>query len=99
MPKAAPVNPAKKAYEGLEALLLQNLAETMLPKSSDLFGKGGAGMVWRSMLAQQLGEALAKRVNLGIEPAYLRDYHEGESHHAASTDGLKRPPHVGVKPA
>jgi Rod binding domain-containing protein len=39
----------------------------MLPKQSeDLFGKGTAGTVWRSMMAEQLGNQLAQGKGIGI---------------------------------
>ncbi|MHB8883488.1 MAG: rod-binding protein [Methylovirgula sp.] len=86
-----PVDASKKAYRGLEALLLQNLVETMLPKSADLFGKGSAGDIWRSMLARELGTDLSTKVDLGVEPRYLRRGDAASAHHAktaAATDAL-----------
>jgi peptidoglycan hydrolase FlgJ len=71
------VDANKKAYQGLEALLLQNLVETMMPDGSDLFGEGEAGTVWRSMLAEQLGTSLSKKIDLGVAPKYL---HLGHGH-------------------
>ena len=88
-----PVDASKKAYRGLEALLLQNLVETMLPKSADLFGKGSAGDIWRSMLAQELGTDLSTKVDLGIEPRYLHSSDAGSARHAktaAATDAPVR---------
>lgn len=56
-----------KAYGALEALVLQKLVETMLPKDSGaVFGGGTAGDVWRSMLAEELAKSLGKSVHLGI---------------------------------
>lgn len=83
---SAPVDANKKAYQGLEALLLQNLVETMLPKNSEIFGEGTAGNIWRSMLAQELGTNLAKKVDLGIEPRYLRSGNDAASHRAKTAD-------------
>ncbi len=80
------INADKKAYQGLEALLLQNLVETMLPKNSDLFGEGSAGMIWRSMLARELGTDLAKKVDLGIQPKYLRASHAPTTEHGKTSD-------------
>lgn len=75
----APVDAAAtKAYQGLEALLLQNVVSTMLPDSADIFGEGSAGAIWRSMLAEQLGADLAKKVDLGIMPRYLRGHHSSK---------------------
>lgn len=56
-----------KAYEGLEHLVLQNLVETMLPKDAgEIFGRGTAGDIWRSMLADQLAGAIGKTIDLGL---------------------------------
>lgn len=95
----APVDANKKAYQGLEALLLQNLVETMMPDGSDLFGQGEAGTVWRSMLAEQLGTSLSKKVDLGIAPKYL---HLGHAARTLAPDGgvgptLDEIPHAVTK--
>jgi hypothetical protein len=56
-----------KAYQGLEALVFQNLFETTLPHDTSL-GDGMAGNVWRSMMAEQLGKQTAKMIDLGLFP-------------------------------
>src|SRR3954453_7530535 len=54
-------------YRKFEAFVLQVFVETMLPKQAeDLFGKGTAGDVWRSMMAEQLGNQLAQGKGIGI---------------------------------
>jgi len=69
---AAPVRVIKapapgEVYRKFEAFVLQVFVETMLPeKANDLFGKGTAGNVWRSMLAEQLGNQLAQGKGIGI---------------------------------
>ena len=55
-----------KAYRGLEALLLQTMIGAMLPKAESSFGKGLAGSVFRSMLAEQLGKGMARSGGIGI---------------------------------
>jgi flagellar protein FlgJ len=93
----APVDPAKKAYEGFEALLLQNLVKTMLPQGSELFGEGSAGEIWRSMLAEQLGTELSKDIDLGIAPKSLKLHKHGQKTASHQLDtGLK--PVVGSQP-
>lgn len=79
-----PVGANEKAYQGLEALLLQNLVETMLPVDSDLFGGEEAGTIWRSMLAEQLGTSLSKKIDLGIAPKYLHLGHRPQQLDASS---------------
>jgi peptidoglycan hydrolase FlgJ len=75
-PKSA--DESKKAYKGVEQLVLKNLVETLLPKNSSvLFGSSTAGDVWRSLLADHLASEIGKTVELGtarrkfvvIEPA------------------------------
>lgn len=69
---AAPVQVIKApasgdVYRKFEAFILQTFVETMLPKESEeVFGKGTAGSVWKSMLAEQLGNQLAKGNGIGI---------------------------------
>ena len=56
-----------EVYRKFEAFILQTFVETMLPKESEeVFGKGTAGGVWKSMLAEQLGAQLAKGKGIGI---------------------------------
>jgi len=56
-----------EVYRKFEAFILQTFVETMLPKESEqVFGKGTAGGVWKSMLAEQLGNQLAKGKGIGI---------------------------------
>jgi hypothetical protein len=54
-------------YRKFEAFVLQMFVESMLPKdASDIFGKGTAGTVWRSMLAEQISNEMAKGNGIGI---------------------------------
>jgi len=56
-----------EVYRKFEAFILQTFVETMLPKESEqVFGKGTAGGIWKSMLAEQLGAQLAKGKGIGI---------------------------------
>ncbi len=52
----APVDAETKVYQGFQAVLLQNVLSMMLPESSDFFGEGSAGEIWRSMLAEAIGQ-------------------------------------------
>ena len=56
-----------EVYRKFEAFILQTFVEAMLPKESEeVFGKGTAGGVWKSMLAEQLGSQLATGKGIGI---------------------------------
>lgn len=62
------VDPADvpKAYREYEAVFLQNFAKSMMPDSEDVYGKGVAGEMWKSMAAEQIGSALAQGRGMGI---------------------------------
>jgi flagellar protein FlgJ len=83
-----------KAYRGVEALVLRNLVENMLPTGEDFFGEGTAGMIWRSMMADQLGNDLAKKVDLGIGKKHVGQAHAAALHKTDATAPIVSP--VGV---
>ena len=56
-----------ETYQKFEAMILQSFIGDMLPKDSEqLYGKGTAGEIWKGMMAEQLGAALAKGGGIGI---------------------------------
>ncbi len=60
-------------YRKFESMVLQSFVKTMLPEESEaIFGKGVAGEMWRGMMAEQLGEALAKGGGIGIAETLAR---------------------------
>ena len=47
--------------------MLQTFIQSMLPKNAQhVFGKGTAGEVWKSMLAEKLGSEIARSGQVGI---------------------------------
>jgi flagellar protein FlgJ len=69
---STPVPPQRRergpdAFGQLEAFVLQSFVKSMLPKNAtQVFGKGTAGEVWKSMLAEKLGQQLAGSGQLGL---------------------------------
>ena len=71
---AAPIVPLVKhrsreisPLEQFEGFVLRNFVESMLPtEASNYFGEGTAGEVWRSMMAEEIGNELAKNGGIGI---------------------------------
>jgi peptidoglycan hydrolase FlgJ len=62
------------APEEFEAFVMQSFIQEMLPKGADnVFGKGIAGDIWRSMLAEKLAYEVAARGDLGIAQAVAQD--------------------------
>jgi peptidoglycan hydrolase FlgJ len=55
------------AYGQFEAFVLQSFLQSMLPhNATNVFGRGSAGEFWRSMLAEKMGEELARSGQVGI---------------------------------
>lgn len=58
---------AKSPGEDFEAMILSQFVETMLPDNAEtVFGKGSAGEIWKSMLAEQVANQLAASGGVGI---------------------------------
>lgn len=72
-------------FRKFEAFILQMFVESMLPKdASDVFGKGTAGTIWRSMLAEQIGNEMAKGNGIGIAKQLARSRYPSD---AAGSEG------------
>jgi peptidoglycan hydrolase FlgJ len=55
------------AYGQFESFVLQSFVQSMLPKNAtSVFGKGSAGEFWKSMLAEKMGDELARSGQVGI---------------------------------
>ena len=64
---------AKRAYQQFESFVLQSFVESMMPKNAeDLFGKGNAGAIWKSMMAEQIAGQVAKAGGIGIADQLLK---------------------------
>lgn len=58
---------AGDVFSQLEAFIMQTFIQSMLPKDApSVYGKGTAGDVWKSMLAEKMGNEVAKSGQLGI---------------------------------
>lgn len=87
------------AYRKFEAFVLQTFIESMLPRGSAVnFGKGVAGDVWRSMLAEQLGTAVAKSGGVGIAK-FLAAAHPGDAPSDRKVPSRILPAAVGLQAA
>lgn len=73
--------PAKQdAFTQLEAVFLRNFVEAMLPaEDAGSFGTGSAGEYWRSMLADEMAQAVAKNGQLGIADTLRKSFRDQES--------------------
>ena len=74
----------RKAHQDFEAYILQTFVESMLPKDAEnTYGKGNAGSIWKSMLAEQIGGQLSKAGGIGIAERLLNARKHGSPAAAA----------------
>jgi Rod binding domain-containing protein len=75
-----------ETYRKFEAMVLQNFVKSMLPNESEnVFGKGTSGDIWKSMMAEQIGDVLAKGGGIGIAEQMVGD--DASDRVNASVDG------------
>jgi Rod binding domain-containing protein len=56
-----------EAFRQFESFVLQSFIENMLPKNAEsVFGKGTAGSVWRSMMAEKIADQISRSGGVGI---------------------------------
>lgn len=56
-----------KAYKQFEAVVLNSFVKEMMPDDTEsVYGKGNAGEIWKSMMAEQIGEVISERGGIGI---------------------------------
>lgn len=82
-PKAAPPSAetlaaaprTKAAVEQFEAMLIGELASLMIGTvpADTMFGGGHAEDIYKGMMAEHLGNAVAKRGGLGLAPALMEE--------------------------
>ncbi|WP_378948931.1 rod-binding protein [Mesorhizobium sp. ANAO-SY3R2] len=59
-----------------EAMVLQTFIENMLPKNTEsVYGKGMAGDMWKSMMAEHLAGATAEAGGIGIAKSLTREHY------------------------
>lgn len=64
---AAAKSAVPEAYRKFEATVLSSFIQNMLPSDSEeVYGKGAAGDFWKSMMAEQMANAVADRGGIGI---------------------------------
>lgn len=69
------------AYKKFESLVLGSFIQNMLPEQTEsVYGDGLSGNMWKSILAQHLGDAVAANGGIGIANRLLADhYREGKT--------------------
>ena len=63
-------------FRRFEAMVLTTFIQNMLPKDSEeVYGKGLAGDMWKSQMAEHLAEAMAGHGGIGIAKSLLGDHY------------------------
>jgi len=96
-----------QAKTQFEAMMLNSFVGELLPKdTSDFFGKGMAGDMWRSMLAEQVSMQIAKSGKLGLARRLfatheldLRSHHVGEDGKGAAVSAAQMSANILSAPA
>jgi flagellar protein FlgJ len=73
--KAEASNPAKK-FQRFEAMVLTTFIQNMMPKDTEgVYGKGPAGDMWKSQLAEKVADVMAAHGGIGIAKSMLADHY------------------------
>ena len=68
-------DPKKKPFVEFEAMVLQTFLQSMLPSDSEsVYGSGLSGDMWKSLLAQEMGKAMAQTGGIGIADKVAADF-------------------------
>lgn len=66
---------AHDATRKFEAFIIQSWIQTILPSQDHgFFGQGSAGGIWRSMLAEQIGNQIARAGGIGLNKVLERHW-------------------------
>jgi hypothetical protein len=78
--RAAADTNSPEPFKRFEAMVLQTFIQNMLPKDAEnVYGKGMAGDMWKSMMAEKLANVMAERGGIGIADRVLGDHYiDGE---------------------
>lgn len=73
---AAKAAASPEAFKQFEAMVLQTFVQNMLPDNATaVYGKGVAGEMWKSLLAEKVSAAMAERGGIGIADRVLGDHY------------------------
>lgn len=90
-----------ESYKRFEAMVLQTFVQNMLPREgSAVYGKGMAGDMWKSMMAEQIAGVMAERGGIGIADKMLGGQYDARAKSPESTAPAAQMPETAqAKPA
>lgn len=75
-PTASRTAPGSEAFTRFEAMVLQTFLQSMMPEGTQsVYGGGLSGDMWKAILAEKLGDVMAKRGGIGIADRLLADHY------------------------
>jgi Rod binding domain-containing protein len=81
-----------ESFRRFEAMVLQTFIQNMLPKDgAAVYGKGMAGEMWKSMLAEKVAGVVAERGGIGIADRMLGGRYAAEAKPVAETVAASEP--------
>jgi len=81
---AAGTTATSETFRRFEAMVLQTFIQNMLPKDgAAVYGKGMAGDMWKSLLAEKVATVVAERGGIGIADRMLSGRYAAEAKPAA----------------
>ena len=71
-----PPNSSAENFKQFEAMVLQTFIQNMLPKDTEgVYGKGLAGDMWKSQLAEHLADVVADNGGIGIAKSLAAEHY------------------------
>ena len=96
---AANADPASK-FKSSRRWCLQTFIQNMLPKDTEgVYGKGLAGDMWKSQLAERVADVMAERGGIGIAKSMLADHYQRRQAHRTDRAGFRRAAQDRDRPA
>ncbi|WP_412057552.1 rod-binding protein [Bartonella sp. DGB2] len=84
-------NSSQAVYQDFEAFMLQSFIGNMFPdKAEAVFGKGQAGAVWKSLLAQEMAKEVARRGGIGVAQMLAQAQQRKEASEGAQLDAVEQ---------
>ena len=81
-----------QSFRRFEAMVLQTFIQNMLPKDgAAVYGKGMAGEMWKSMLAEKVAGVVAERGGIGIADRMLGGRYAAEAKPVAEAVAASEP--------
>ncbi|MCX7303238.1 MAG: rod-binding protein [Hyphomicrobiales bacterium] len=81
-----------ESFRKFEAMVLQTFIQNMLPKDgAAVYGKGMAGDMWKSLMAEKMAQVMAERGGIGIAGRMLGQYSAAGGASAKAATGAQIP--------